>query len=227
MEPIDELQRFWKDHKDSGIPAPVLNKEEMKKILAPKIRKEQRFFLEYFFAFYFWLFLLYSALFYFMIRYWGDWIFDLLCLIGIGVYIPYTIVFIKNFRNIRYKASASPDASLPDIYHQLRLECRSITHYFNFKKRLDLVGMPLLSLIIVALLSKFSALPAPGRSLLPAIIAFLLILGVLTFVTLLQNKKNFIQPLRQLQFIIKELEKDDIHLGGAVIADHHPVTPRH
>jgi hypothetical protein len=207
MSTLDDVKQFWQQNKDNE-PAALtsLNKEEMKKIIQPKIKKEQSYFKEYILAFAFWQVLVYAALCHFIIHYWGDWDFMRWCAIGILVFIPYTVTFHKNFICIKLRALTLPDAPLHNIYNDLKIQISQVTHYFNFKKKFDFIGMPVISFVIMAILLKVSPIP---HTLTSEIITFGIILIVFSKATYVQNKNNFKFPLHQLQLILRDIENID------------------
>jgi hypothetical protein len=207
METLDEIRQIWRDSKDKQLASYIkINKENMKIIIVPRIKKEQRPVKEYVIKFIFWQIFVYSALCYFIVRYRSDHSFAIFCSSGILVFIFYTILFQIHIKKIRHRLLNRADLSLREMGDKLKNEISVTTKYYEYKKMLDWVCMPIISGVMLTIIFKISPVPHTGMA---GLITFGIILLALGYATHLENKRNFIGPMDKMRLILKDIEKED------------------
>ena len=88
-----------------------------------------------------------------------------------------------------------------DVKNQFSL----LSQFFGFKKRFDLVSLPLTSLILTGILFTLYVPGGVEAHLAAAAVAglgMLLIYGVAAW---FENKKHFVHPLNRLRFILEDI----------------------
>lgn len=199
MDSLDQLKKSWNEAKgkETG-----LQQEDVKQMIAKRIRKEKRTFFEYFWTSYAWQFLIYVSLTRLTILFWGDWMAVLFCLAGILLYVPFTFLLIRKFASW-----ALPATTNQDIKSRLKNQFSKMSEFFRFKKGFDWIGVPFSSFMITFIVFR---LWVPGDwTLHPmgAALTFSFTLFVFIIVTFDENKRKFKKPLYSLQQVVKEMEE--------------------
>jgi hypothetical protein len=204
MDTLDSIKILWQQNKDSETANyHTLNQEEMKKIINPKIKKEQRTIKEYLLGVIFWQIVVYSVLCHYIVRYWGDTQFVLSCIMGILIFVLYTVIFHKNIKRLKFRSLSRQDAPLNEICDDIKTQVHYVSQYFNYKKWLDLVGIPVICFVITLILLKASPIP---DTLTARLVTFGLVFVLFVYGTYNENKKSFIRPLNNLRLILKDIE---------------------
>ncbi|HVW97175.1 MAG TPA: hypothetical protein VHA56_14485 [Mucilaginibacter sp.] len=202
MDTLDNIKQFWLLNNQQDTDNNNLNKESMKRIIEPQIKKEQRYIKEYFWAFAFWQILVYAVLTHFIVRYWGDWQFIFCCVTGVLMFIPYSITFHKSL-SCWHRPANAPDAPLRNIHGDLKAQIKQVSIYFQFKKRFDLVGIPVICGVLAVIMMKVTPVP---HTFLGGLITFGIVFFAFARTTHVQNKNNFELPLARLRLLLSDIE---------------------
>ena len=93
--------------------------------------------------------ILYAFLAHNLVRHWGDMQIMLLCLAGAAFYIPLTVALLRRVRTLYRHPSEAPGCPVPDVFHKVEGEYARLADFFQFKKRMDWIGVPVSCAIIV------------------------------------------------------------------------------
>lgn len=207
MDTLDDLKQIWLQDSRQTNTNNAVNKETMKRIIKPQIKKEQNYIKEYLMAFAVWQILVYAALSHFMVRYWADQQFAFCCAIGILSFIPYSIIFHRHVNSVKLRAVSNPDAPLTDLQTDLANQIKQVSSYFSFKKKFDFIGIPVISFVMAAIIMKVSPVPLTSTA---GTIIFGITLIIMAWTTYVQNKNNFELPLAKLRLILADLQEINI-----------------
>jgi len=206
MDPFNEVRELWQKNAAPEASTLPLSKENVAAVVRSRIRKEKKSI-----AGYFWLSLSYQILIYsfacwLFVKFWGDSQVMAMSAAVTALYIPFTAILMREF-----KAMYRPDtaAKLLDIRASVRRQYELLSQFFILKKRFDLGGIPISCLVLEGVLFKLYV-PGGIKAHLPAALAvyagIVLIFGTAAW---FENKKHFVQPLRRLEFILKDIDYPD------------------
>ena len=149
METLDDARNFWQSTNQKISIAPFL-KEEVERVIRIRIKDEKKYIAQYFWLSLTFQILIYSFASHLIIKYWGDARLTLLSAGGVLLYLPLTIILMRKF-----KAMFGSLAPLNlDMYAHVKNQYRLLGEFFNFKKKFDLVSVPLTSVILTGILFK-------------------------------------------------------------------------
>ena len=88
-------------------------------------------------------------------------------------------------------------------------EYAQLADFYNFKKRVDWLDVPISCAIIVVVTFTLFVKGGVEGNPLGSLVVFLLWLGMSLIAILAENKKRFLSPLRHLELVLSDLRKID------------------
>jgi hypothetical protein len=208
MAPSNGIENVWKEGKArEADPAPLTGKD-LQGIIASRVRKEFKVVSEFVWAAIVYQIILYSFLAHTFIRHWGDMKIMLLCLAGAACYIPLTAALMRRIKTLfRRPSSDAPGSPVPDVFRKVEGEYARLADFFQFKKRMDWIGVPVSCAIIV--LVTFTLFVKGGIEGNPVggLVVFAVWVGLSLLAIHAENKKRFISPLRHLELLLDDLKR--------------------
>ena len=207
MAPSNGIENVWKEGKArEANPAPLTGKD-LQAIIASRVRKEFKTVSEFVWAAIVYQIILYSFLAHTFIRHWGDMQTVLLCLAGGACYIPLTVALIRRIKTLFRHPSEAPGSPVPDVFRKVEGEYARLADFFQFKKRMDWIGVPVSCAIIV--LVTFTLFVKGGVEGNPAgsLLVFAVWVGLSLIAIHAENKKRFISPLQHLELLLNDLKR--------------------
>jgi hypothetical protein len=207
MAPSNGIENVWKEGKArEANPAPLTGKD-LQAIIASRVRKEFKTVSEFVWAAIVYQIILYSFLAHTFIRHWGDMQTMLLCLAGGACYIPLTVALIRRIKTLFRHPSEAPGFPVPDVFRKVEGEYARLADFFQFKKRMDWIGVPVSCAIIV--LVTFTLFVKGGVEGNPAgsLLVFAVWVGLSLIAIHAENKKRFISPLQHLELLLNDLKR--------------------
>jgi len=200
METLDEAKNLWQNTSQQTN-QPTLDKAEVENIIKLRIKKEKKNAAEYFWLSFAYQILIYAFACHLIIKYWGDNLVMLLSAAGIVLYIPLTVILMRKFKAM-FNLPAHQAVNLQsDVKNQFTL----LSQFFSFKKRFDLLSLPLTSLILTGILFMLYVPGGVESHITGAVIACLGMLLVYGVAAWFENKKHFVHPLNRLRFILEDI----------------------
>jgi hypothetical protein len=174
----------------------MMDEQSFNKIAKARVRKNMSESFRYFWASLALQILVYALLMHVVVRYWGD-LAMIASLVGICLYIPFTVVFMKKFKSMAMAAGSVSTF----ISQQFEL----LESFYRFKKRYELVLVPLATLIGTFVV--FDIWVPGGIWAYPkgALITFFISLVSCIIAIQAENKKSFDKPLSKLKMILDDL----------------------
>jgi hypothetical protein len=118
------------------------------------------------------------------------------------MYLPLTIVLMR-----KYKAMLVPRPGVStDIKTGVENQRRLLQSFFTFKKRFDLVSIPVNSFILVIIMFNLYVPGGIELHLFWGIVSFVLLVLIYTIAAWFENKKHFIQPIKRFGLILENIE---------------------
>ncbi|HWA34124.1 MAG TPA: hypothetical protein VG737_08350 [Cyclobacteriaceae bacterium] len=202
MSTLDELKKDWNEGETA--PHEPFNKESLRKIFRTRVSKHLREPFRYFWASFGMQILLYALLSNVIVKNWGDETILFYSGICILMYIPFTAMLLKKFKQMARSAVDGADAG--SLYAYVERKSEQLRGFFTFKKRYEFILIPVSCAIGVVLPFELYA-PGGAATYFNAIIA-LYVIGLTTCaVTIyLENEKSFKKPLRELEMLLAEFK---------------------
>ena len=207
MKSFEEMQKCWRHERESTFNAAPLSEAMLTKLIRSGVKKEQKMIWEYCVASGFWQWLVYAALTHFIVRFWGDWQFMIACVAVIILYIPFTAMFIKKFRNMSILKFDKSYLQSHDIHALLKKQYKVLNEFFIFKKRFDWLNIPFCCFLIAMILYKYGLIPSIQESVITWLIVFVIYLILFVTAVYFENKKRFKTPLEKMKSVIEEMEQ--------------------
>jgi hypothetical protein len=205
MATSNEIDDVWKEGKGcEASPAPLSGKD-LQAIISSRVRKELKTVSQFVWAAIVYQIILYSFLTYTLIRHWGDLRIMLLCLAGAAFYIPLTVALLRRVRTF-CRPSEAPGSPVPDVFRKVEGEYARLADFFQFKKRMDWVGVPVSCAIIVLVTFTLFVKGGVEGNPLAGLAVFALWVGMSLIAIHAENKKRFISPLRNLEQVLDDLK---------------------
>ena len=207
MTPNDEIENVWKKCKArEAAPAPMTGKD-LQAIISSRVRKELKTVSQFVLGAIVYQTILYSFLTHTLVRHWGDMQIMLLCFAAGALYIPLTIALVRKVTTLYGCSSAKPGSPVPDVFLKVESEYARLADFFQFKKRMDWIGVPVSCAIVV--LVTFTLFVPGGVEANPVagLAVFALWVGICLIAIRAENRKLFISPLRHLKQILDDATK--------------------
>ena len=172
--------------------------------------------MRYFWASFTLQIIVYALLSHVIVKYWSDTEVLGLSILGILLFLPFTIMLINKFKSIaRIKLSNITETFM----HQYVLRhYQLLLSFYRFKKRYELLLIPLSSEIGIIVSFKLFVPGGIYEHTTGAAITFIFTLISCALAIHSENNKSFKQPLQQLQDILEEFKSEA--QGDIVIANH-------
>jgi len=203
---LSNEENLWKEGKarEEGL-APLTGKD-LQAIISSRVRKELKTVSQFVWAAIAYQIILYSFLTHTLVRHWGDIQTMLLCLAGAALYIPLTAALLRRVKILYCRPSEALGSAVPDVFHKVEGEYARLADFFQFKKRMDWIGVPVSCAIIV--LVTFTLFVEGGVKANPVagLTIFALWVGMSLIAIHAENRKRFIAPLRHLEQVLEDLK---------------------
>jgi hypothetical protein len=206
MASSKEIDDVWKEGKarEAG-PAPLTGKD-LQAIISSRVRKELKTVSQFVWAAIVYQIILYSFLTHTLIRHWGDMQIMLLCLAGGAFYIPLTVALIRRARTLYRRPSEAPGSTVPDVFRKVEGEYARLADFFQFKKRMDWIGVPASCAVIVLVTFTLFVEGGVEGNPLAGLAFFALWVGMSLIAIHAENRKRFTSPLRHLEQVLDDLK---------------------
>ena len=207
MSTLDQFKQHWEpSNKASTAEGQTwLDEASLRKIITARVRAHTKTSFQYFWASFSLHLLVYAMCSHLLIRYWLQTPVFLLSLLGLLVYIPFTVVLLTKFKRV---AKSQPSREEPgSIRHYLLEQYQLLNSFFTFKKRYELFLIPVIGAIGVMLV--FTLYVPGGVKAFPvgALITYVGTLLACYVAIRSENRKSFVRPLQQLQVLLQEFQE--------------------
>ncbi len=207
MKNLEEIKRNWKVETEKLNPV-RLDEAAWQDILVQQVKKQKSISMRYFWASLTFQIIVYGFLTHVIIKYWGDqmvWFPAVFCLL---LYVPFTVVLMRKFKQLAVLKQNEKYASDLSIKEYVLEQHRLLTSFYTFKKRYEIILIPLSSAIFVWI---FFRIYLPGGVMgypKASVLLFIFSLISCTAAILAENKRNFIRPLKKLKIILEDINAE-------------------
>ena len=206
MPTLDDLKQKWNVEQPAFGAAAPYDAATFNHIIRTRMKKQHNSIFRYFWATFTLHLIVYALLSHVIIRYGADTNILLLSLLGFGVTVPFTAIMLKRYKQMAIaKLSETTEAS---VYTYVREQRSRLGRFYTFKKRYELVLIPLLSAIGVILVFNLYFPGGVTAFATGAIITYLLTLLSCFLAIRNENKKYFLRPLQELQAILDDYRSE-------------------
>ena len=206
MTPNNVIENVWKEGKArEAAPAPM-TEQALQAIISSRVRKELKTVSQFVWAAIVYQIILYSFLTHTIVRHWGDMQIMLLCFAAGAFYIPLTIALVRKVRTLYGCSTTKPGSPVPDVFLKVESEYARLADFFQFKKRMDWIGVPVSCAIIVLVTFTLFVPGGVAGNPVAGVAFFALWVGMSLIAIHAENRKRFISPLRHLKQILDDVK---------------------
>nr|PZN54283.1 MAG: hypothetical protein DIU61_07850 [Bacteroidota bacterium] len=204
---MDQLKKDW-SAAHSGT-AGTYDPATFTRIVRSRVKEHTRTAMQYFWASFVLQLIVYALLSHVIVRYWSDRTVVLPAILGIALFIPFTIVLMTKFKAIAAAGKthdpAAGDASLKEY---ILLRRNMLLSFYRFKRWYEFILIPLASAIGVFIVFE---LYVPGGVAEHQSVALTILIITLTscaWAIHRENQRNFKEPLARFDEVLKEFERE-------------------
>jgi uncharacterized membrane protein YhaH (DUF805 family) len=207
MATLDELKMKWGE---SGrvLSAPErMAPDSFEKMIRTRVKKHTNMAVQYFWAAFVLQILVYALLGHVVVKYWFDTQAVLTALIGVAMYVPFTVVLMRRFKAIARTSMDKNDAD--SLQKSIQQRYDYLQRFYRFKQRYEWMLIPVSSMIGVFLVFRIwvpGGVQAHWMGAAITLAVTLVSCGVAIFA---ENKRNFERPLGELRAVLGEFEAED------------------
>lgn len=204
MQNIEELKNGWRQQSAPGNSIEI-DQNNLRQIMKTKIKSQKNLSMKYFWAAFVLQIIVYAFLSNLMIRYWTDVSLVYVCAFCFLLYIPFTVVLLKKYKKMAV-LKISGSAIEGSISEYVKQQHQLLSGFYRFKRRYELMLVPLSSAIMIWVIFR---LYVPGGVSDHPILASLCFIGTLASCAqaiIMENKRNFKEPLRNYELILEDME---------------------
>ena len=206
MSALDELKRKWCENRNVLTANSSYDVESFRNLVQVRIKKQNKMIFRYFWSAFALQNILYGLLCFVLIRYGYEPLVFILCIAGIFITLPFTVVMMKRYKQLaKSKLYRDSNASIYDYVSRQR---DLLLDFFKFKKSYETILVPLSSAIGVVLTFELFVPGGVREFSEGAMIAFALTFLSCMYAIRSENQKSFILPLEDLQDILDEYKDD-------------------
>ncbi len=205
MSTFDELKKVWDENQRTVSVPQAYNYDTLEKIIRSRTKKHLNTAMQYFWAAFVLQIVVYALLSHVMIKYGSDMETLLFSMAGILLFLPFTIMLMKKFKQIAVTKLARGNSGT-SLYDYVRQQLTHLQNFYKFKRSYELVLIPLSTVIGIFLTFKLYVPGGAAEHLTGAIITFVISIISCGLAIRSENRKSFKQPLRQLNELIDEFK---------------------
>ena len=180
----------------------------LEKIFRSRVKKQTNKAMQYFWASFVLQVLVYALLSHVIVKYWLDTEILLFGLGGVFLFLPFTIMLMKKFKRMATTKLTGEHNTGISLYQYVLRHHALLLSFYNFKKRYELVLIPLSSAIGIFLMFKLYVPGGVQEHPAGAVVTFVITLLSCAMAIRSENKKSFEQPLHQLREILDEFKSE-------------------
>jgi hypothetical protein len=204
MSTFEEIQNMWDKNQGTVARSEVYDHNTFEKIVRSRAKRYTNAAMQYFWAAFVLQIVVYALFGHVMIKYAFDIQALLLSVAGVLLYLPFTIMLMKKYKRI---ALARPEGNtVTSLFTYVMTRYNLLKTFYTFKKRYELVLIPLSSMIGVLLVFNLYVPGGAVENITGAIITFGITLASCALAIRLENKKHFDIPLRDFRMLMEEFK---------------------
>jgi hypothetical protein len=205
MSTFEDLKKVWEADRETAKRYLPYDHKTLDNIVKSRTKKHMKKSMHYFWGALFLQILVYALLSHVIIKYGGDTRTLLFGMAGILLYLPFTIVLMKKFKQMAVVKPKQGDSGR-SLYQYVFQQRELLRSFYTFKKRYEFLLVPSSTAIGVFLTFKLFVPGGVEENPTGAIITFLItLLSMITSIRL-ENKKSFEEPIHDLNGLLNEFQ---------------------
>lgn len=206
MSTLDELKKGWKTNIPTPLETPHYDQAALLTITRSSSERQINRAIQYFWASLTLQIIVYGLLSHLFIRFWGVPDVQWLCLLGVLLYLPFTVMLIRQFKRV---ARASPTRHENNFSVQTRIQQQynDLNRFYRFKRGYEYGLIPLITALGVYLVFKLYIPGGVRQHLTGATATYLLSLSACGWAIVRENYRHFEQPLHNLEKVLDEFDQ--------------------
>lgn len=208
MSTFEELKRVWDTNQETTQGYKRYDHETLSGIVKSRTKKNMKKSMQYFWGALFLQILVYALLSHVVIKYGGDTKTLSFGIAGMLLYLPFTILLMKKFKQMAIIKPAHANSGR-SLYQYVFQQHALLQSFYSFKKSYELLLIPLSTGIGVFLTFKLFVPGGVEENPTGAIITFLITLFSMIASVRLENKKSFELPLHEFSQLLNEFKTQE------------------
>jgi len=206
MSTLDEFKNKWQTHSTGAVSSHRYEQPELLLIAKARSAHQVNRAIRYFWASFTYQLVMYGLLTHLFIRFWSDSAVQWGCLAGVLLYLPFTIVLMRQFKRVA-KMSPGPTDMTSPLQERIKQQYNSLSTFYRFKRGYEYGLIPISMALGVWLLFRLFVEGGVAQHLTGAAITYLLAVLACGWAIVRENRAHFEQPLRNLEAIINEFDQ--------------------
>ena len=208
MSTFEELKKVWEANQETAEGYKRYDHATLVNIVKSRTKKNMKKSMHYFWGALFLQILVYALLSHVIVKYGGNTETLLFGIAAILLYLPFTILLMKKFKQMAIVKPAQGNSGW-SLYQYVFQQRALLQGFYTFKKRYEFLLIPLSTGIGVFLTFKLFVPGGVEENPTGATVTFLVSLFSMIMSIRLENKKSFEQPLQDLSRLLKEFQAED------------------
>jgi hypothetical protein len=205
MPTLDELKKGWAMATPPPVPNQQVDHARLQAIARARSAGHVNRAMQYFWGSLTLQIIVYALLSHVFIRFWGVLAVQGLCLAGALLYLPFTLVLLRQFKRVARPSPAAAVAGF-SLQAQTQQQYESLWAFYQFKRRYEWMLIPLSTALGVWLTFWLYVPGGVPQHLLGAAFTYLLALLSCGYAIRRENGAHFEKPLRSLKDLLDEFE---------------------
>ena len=203
MSTLNEFKKEWATAIPPAAPAQQVDRAGLQAIAKAQSARHVNRAMQYFWASFTLQLIVYALLSHVFIRFWGVPAVQGICLAGGLLYLPFTLVLLRQFKRVARPTPARPAAD-SSLQAQTQQQYDSLRTFYRFKRRYEYGLIPLSTALGVWLTFRLYVPGGVPQHPAGAALTYLLSLLACGWAIWRENHRHFEQPLRQLKVLLED-----------------------
>jgi hypothetical protein len=206
METLDGMKEQWKS---SFATNPKIDDQSWNEIIRKKMKSHKNKVMQYFWTSFVFQLIAYGMLTHVLVRYGNQRNVLIGCVIGITLFIPFTVMLMQKFKRLAVLKKNGLSVS-----EFISTQIRTIEEFFVFKKRYEWILIPVSAALGVYLTFEVFSPGTILNHLYLATIIYLISISSCAYAINVENRKNFSEPIKQLRALQTEIDNAEERRKG-------------
>jgi len=203
MSTLDDFKKEWAAATPPPAPKPRVDRADLQAIAQAGSARHVNRAIQYFWASLTLQMMVYALLTHVFIRFWGVAAVQGMCLAGAALYLPFTVVLLRQFQRVARPLPTAAEAGA-SLQARTQQQHDSLRAFYRFKRGYEYLLIPLSTALGVWLIFRLYVPGGVPQHLTGAGIAYLLSLLCCGWAIRRENRRHFELPLQNLKALLAE-----------------------
>ncbi len=205
MATLDELKKGWQSNPPTSLQTPHYDQADLLATTRARSARQVNRAIQYFWASLTLQIIVYGLLSHVLVRFWGTTDVQWLCLLGVLLYLPFTVVLMRQFKRIA-RASPGQQKDSLSIQAHIQQQYTNLKGFYRLKRSYEYGLVPLITALGVYLIFRLYVPGGVSQHLTGATTTYLLSLLACGWAIMRENDNHFKQPLGELKKVLDEFK---------------------